>query len=66
MRYFHKQQTHFWKPVINLDKVHKSHRDFVLASRDTATHVERWQNGILTQFCPSIADFYLALDSRPR
>lgn len=22
MRYFHKQQNHFWKPVINLDKVH--------------------------------------------
>lgn len=22
MRYFHKQQSHFWKPVINLDKVH--------------------------------------------
>ncbi|RQM07624.1 hypothetical protein DH86_00002086, partial [Scytalidium sp. 3C] len=21
MRYFHKQQNHFWKPVINLDKV---------------------------------------------
>lgn len=21
MRYFHKQQAHFWKPVINLDKV---------------------------------------------
>jgi large subunit ribosomal protein L27Ae len=23
MRYFHKQPNHFWKPVINLDKVHK-------------------------------------------
>lgn len=22
MRYFHKQQAHFWKPVINLDKVY--------------------------------------------
>lgn len=22
MRYFHKQQAHFWKPIINLDKVH--------------------------------------------
>ena len=22
MRYFHKQQNHFWKPIINLDKVH--------------------------------------------
>lgn len=22
MRYFHKQQSHFWKPTINLDKVH--------------------------------------------
>jgi hypothetical protein len=21
MRYFHKQQNHFWKPIINLDKV---------------------------------------------
>jgi large subunit ribosomal protein L27Ae len=21
MRYFHKQQNHFWKPVINIDKV---------------------------------------------
>ena len=21
MRYFHKQSTHFWKPVVNLDKV---------------------------------------------
>lgn len=21
MRYFHKQQAHFWKPVINLDRV---------------------------------------------
>jgi large subunit ribosomal protein L27Ae len=21
MRYFHKQGNHFWKPVINLDKV---------------------------------------------
>lgn len=21
MRYFHKQQAHFWKPVINLDKL---------------------------------------------
>lgn len=21
MRYFHKQQNHFWKPVVNLDKV---------------------------------------------
>ncbi len=21
MRYFHKQENHFWKPVINLDKV---------------------------------------------
>ncbi|PNP51698.1 hypothetical protein THARTR1_07695 [Trichoderma harzianum] len=21
MRYFHKQQSHFWKPVINLDKL---------------------------------------------
>ena len=21
MRYFHKQRCHFWKPVINLDKV---------------------------------------------
>ena len=21
MRYFHKQQNHFWKPVINLDKL---------------------------------------------
>lgn len=21
MRYFHKQQNHFWKPVINLEKV---------------------------------------------
>ena len=25
MRYFHKQQNHFWKPIINLDKVHISH-----------------------------------------
>lgn len=24
MRYFHKQQSHFWKPVINLDKVHST------------------------------------------
>ena len=24
MRYFHKQQNHFWKPIINLDKVHTS------------------------------------------
>jgi hypothetical protein len=21
MRYYHKQKNHFWKPVINLDKV---------------------------------------------
>lgn len=21
MRYFHKQQNHFWKPILNLDKV---------------------------------------------
>lgn len=21
MRYFHKQQSHFWKPIVNLDKV---------------------------------------------
>ena len=21
MRYFHKQQNHFWKPVVNLDKL---------------------------------------------
>ena len=24
MRYFHKQGNHFWKPVINLDKVRLS------------------------------------------
>jgi hypothetical protein len=24
MRYFHKQGNHFWKPVINLDKVLRS------------------------------------------
>ena len=24
MRYFHKQQNHFWKPIINLDKVRYS------------------------------------------
>jgi large subunit ribosomal protein L27Ae len=23
MRYFHKQQNHFWRPVINLDKVRR-------------------------------------------
>ena len=28
MRYFHKQQNHFWKPVVNLDKVCKTPRLF--------------------------------------
>ena len=27
MRYFHKTQNKFWKPVINLDKVSKTMRD---------------------------------------
>lgn len=30
MRYFHKQQAHFWKPIINLDKVHIS-SDFAVS-----------------------------------
>lgn len=38
MRYFHKQQNHFWKPVINLDKVHISQlSEFFLADSRTKT-----------------------------
>jgi len=29
MRYFHKQGNHFWKPVINLDKVRFSTKSFL-------------------------------------
>ena len=31
MRYFHKQQNHFWKPVINLDKVSFRRWTFITA-----------------------------------
>jgi hypothetical protein len=33
MRYFHKQQNHFWKPIINLDKVHTSPSAVLHATR---------------------------------
>ena len=32
MRYFHKMQNHFWKPVINLDKVRFAGDFFELGS----------------------------------
>lgn len=35
MRYFHKQQVHFWKPVINLDKVNTILSKLRLFSRKT-------------------------------
>merc|ERR1712000_357435 len=38
MRYFHKQKNHFWKPVINLDKV-----------RPTETHMRAADIGSLTR-----------------
>jgi large subunit ribosomal protein L27Ae len=40
MRYFHKQQNHFWKPVLNLDKlwtlVPAENREKYIASASTS------------------------------
>lgn len=30
MRYFHRQSNHFWKPVINLDKVSAQYHPYTL------------------------------------
>lgn len=41
MRYFHKQQNHFWKPIVNIDKlwslVPAEEREAYLAGKKTDT-----------------------------
>lgn len=48
MRYFHKQPNHFWKPIINLDKVlttsFPSTTTLFLFLVSLDTMVETWRN----------------------
>ena len=39
MRYFHKLQNQFWKPVINLDKVRLAVRSIIRAHKDWYLHL---------------------------